>query len=191
MFRSTRVRILLSLVLTVAAIAGSFLLAPGIRHRHDGGAAAHTHSGHVHSHGHSHLHSHRHSHSQSTHSPQGDHDSHKIDTPVEEEPLSHIHFSLFGFQLTLPDFLGGEPAPLVDSNSDSRNENAAKGDMIRLPSPFSLAQLIDVTLRWTAIGCSRVQLDGTAHPFTRTVVASEINRGLDPSAPPVPPPQGL
>lgn len=186
MFRSTRVRILLSLVLTVAAIAGSFLLAPGMRHRHDGGEASHSHSAHCHSHSHGHSHSH----SGAGHTHSGEHDG-TTENDVEEEPSSHIHFILFGFELTLPDFLGGEPAPLVDSDSDSRNENAAKGDMIRLPSPFSLAQLIDVTLRWTAIGCSRVQLDGTAHPFTRTVVASEINRGLDPSAPPVPPPQGL
>ena len=185
MFRSLCLRILLCVCLSVAAIVGGFLIAPGIRHRHDGGEFAHSHSAHSHSHGHSHSHSHSHAHSHSSASDA------QQSAHVEEEPSSHIHFSLFGFEFTLPDFPGGEPAPLVDSGSDSPGDNAAKGDMIRLPSPFGLAQLIDVTLRWTAIGCSRVQLDGTAHPFARTIVASEINRGLDPSAPPVPPPQVL
>ena len=190
MFRSSRVRILLSLVLTVAAIASGLLIAPGIRHRHDGGEAAHSHSAHGHSHGHGHNHSHGHSHSGAGHTHPGEHEG-ATKKAVEEEPSSHIHFSLFGFELTFPDFLGGEPAPLVDNAPESQKEVADQGEVIRLPSPFSLAQLIDVTLRWTAIECACVQLEGSDDPVDRTAVAADINRGLDPKAPPLPPPQVL
>jgi hypothetical protein len=195
MSRRLSFQCLVSLVLLFAtAVVGHFVV-PGIRHRHDGGDFAHSHSAHGHSHNHTHgkghTHSHDHSHSGEGHSHLSEHSDTTKTSDIAAGPSSHIHFSLFGIELTLPDFLGGEPAPLVDTGSDIRTKNAAKGDMVRLPSPFSLAQLIDVTLRWAAIGCSRVQLDGTNHPFTRTIVASEINRGLDPSAPPLPPPQAL
>ena len=181
MFRSFNLRILLCIGLSVAAIAGSFLVVPGIRHRHDGGEAAHSHSAHGHSHSHGHGHSHGHSHSHANHTHQN--------AAVEEEPSSHIHFSLFGLELTLPDFLGGEPAPLVDNAPKSQKEVAVQGEMIRLPSPFSLAQLIDVTLRWTAIGCSFVQIEGNETSFCRTAIPSDFKRGIDPSAPLLPPPE--
>lgn len=189
MFRSLRLRILLCLILSVATIAGGFLVVPGIRHRHDDGDVAHSHFAHGHSHSHSHRHCH--SHSRASHTHQSEHDDTQKGDVVAEEPSSHIHISLFGFELTLPDFLSDEPAPLVDHDSDSQKETAPKGDVIRLPSPFSLAQLIHVTLRWTAIECSGVQREGTDHPFELTFVASDGNRGLDPSAPLLLPPQAL
>lgn len=189
MFRGFSIRILLCSILAFAAIAGGFLNAPGIRHRHDDGDVAHSHSAHSHSHPHVHGHSHHHSHAHREH--EGSRDDSTEAASVVEEPASHMHFYILGFELTLPDFFSEEPAPLVAVDSVRGQGTSPAGDVIRLPSPFSLAELIHVTLRWTAIGCSGIQLEGTDHPFGRTVVASDINRGLDPSAPPLPPPQAL
>lgn len=179
--------IFVSIVVLVTSLNSGY----GLRHRHEGGEAAHSHTAvsnsssrtHGHTHSHSHLHGHSHSHSH-THS-----DSHADDEA--EDAGAHIHVTILGFEFTLPDFLGGEPAPLVDNAPESQNEVAHQGEVVRLPSPFSLAQLIEVALRWTAIECSRVKLDGTNHPFGRNVVASEIRQGHDPSAPLLPPPQVL
>ena len=122
---------------------------------------AHSHVAHGHSHGH------WHSHANHTHHSERD-ETLKCDA-VFEEPSSHIHFSLFGFELTLPDFLGGEPAPLVDYAPENPKDIADKGEVIQVPSPFSLAQPIGITLRWTAIGCCSVEPLGTDKTFCRTV----------------------
>ena len=195
MFRSPRRRNLICFALLVAACAGSLLVVPGIRHRHDGGGVAHTHAagghGHSHTHGHGHSHSHAHAH---THSHE--HDDHQSeserserdDVPAEESS-SHIHVSFFGFELTLPDFLNDQPAPLVQLDQDNQGKSSGIGDVIELPSPFSFAQLMDITLRWTAIGCSFVQIEGNETSFCRTAIRSDFQRGIDPSAPLLPPPE--
>lgn len=181
MYRRLPFRILICLALSLAAIAGGFLVVPGIRHRHDGGEVAHSHSAHGHSHSHSHAHVHQ--------DHEGDHaDSANLETVVTG-PSSHIHFRIFGIELTLPDFLNDGPAPLVAGGSGHQHGESPVGDVVRLPSPFSLAQLIHVTLQWAAIRCQGVQLDGPGNPFRRAVTVSDRDRGLDPPAPPIPPPQ--
>ena len=195
MFRCSRHRNLICFALLVAACAGSLLVVPGIRHRHDGGEVAHTHAagghGHSHTHGHGHSHSHTHAH---THSHE--HDDHQSksepseqDDSVADELSSHIHVSFFGFELTLPDFLNDQPAPLVQLDQDDQEKSSSIGDVIELPSPFSFAQLMDITLRWTAIGCSYVQIEGHETSFCRTAIPSDFKRGIDPSAPLLPPPE--
>lgn len=195
MFRRSNHRNLICFALLVAACAGSFLVIPGIRHRHDGGEVAHTHAagihGHSHSHGHGHSHSHAHAH---THSH--DRDDHQSDSEPSkqndseaDESSSHIHVSFFGFELTLPDFFNDQPAPLVQLDRDNQGRSSRMGDVIELPSPFGFAQLIDITLRWTAIGCSYVQIEGNETSFCRTAIPADVKRGIDPSAPLLPPPE--
>lgn len=197
MFRSLRRRNLICFALLVAACAGSFLVIPGIRHRHDGGEVAHTHAAgdhwHSHSHGHGHFHSHAHAqaHSHDDDKDQSESEPSGRDEAPAEESSSHIHVSFFGFELTLPDFLNDQPAPLVQLDQDNQEKSSSMGDVIELPSPFSFAQLMDITLRWTAIGCSFVQIEGHETSFCRTAIPSDFKRGIDPSAPLLPPPQAL
>ena len=213
MFRSLTVRILICCSLIVSAVVGGMLILPAIRHRHDGGEIAHSHGGHSHgghSHGgHSHGgHSHgAHSHAGHTHSDGQRHDSHSHSHSHDEhhggispadhshghddpdhEPSAHIHLTVFGFELTLPDFLGGVTAPLVDEKATSK-EYAAPGDTIQLPVPFSFAQLVNVTLRWVAIVTPGIDREDGGHEFRVALILSERDPGLDGSAPPVPPPK--
>ena len=206
MFHSLSVRILICCSLIVSAVVGGMLILPAIRHRHDGGETAHwhgghshgahSHAGHTHSHGHTHGSSHKHSHDSRSHSHSHDeHDeeishadhSHSHDDP-DHEPSGHIHLTVFGFELTLPDFLGGGPAPLVDAKATSK-EYAATGDTIQLPVPFSFAQLVNVTLRWVAIVTPGVVREDGGQEFRVALILSERDPRLDGSAPPVPPPK--
>jgi hypothetical protein len=92
---------------------------PGMRHEHDGGDAAHshragthphTHGPHGHRHPHSHAHSHGHGHSH-THGPRG---TLAADESLQRGRHAHVHFSILGFEVTIPDFWNGrelQPAP--------------------------------------------------------------------------------
>ena len=213
MVRSFSVRILICLSLTVASIVGGMLILPAIRHRHDGGETAHSHgghsadvhpnSGHTHSHSHSHGSSHKHrhdtahchdsfshSHTRDEHdgdSSHADH-SHGHDHP-DHEPSAHIHLTLLGFELTLPDFLSGVPAPLVDEKSTSKRSASTTRDTIQLPVPFSYAQLVNLTLRWVAIVTPGVDPEDYGKEYRVALILSERDPGVDGSAPPVPPPK--
>ena len=195
MFRNSRRRTLICLGLLVATCAGSLLVVPGIRHRHDGGDVAHTHAAgghahrHTHGHGHSHSHTHTHAHLHEHDDRQSESQSSGRDDSVAEELSSHIHASFFGFELTFPDFLDNQPAPLVQFDQDNQEKSSGMGDVVELPSPFSFAQLMDITLRWTAIGCSFVQIEGNETSFCRTAIHSDFKTGIDPSAPLLPPPE--
>ncbi len=211
MFRSLRVRILICCSLIVSAVVGGMVILPAIRHRHDGGGTAHSHGGNsdvVHSHsGHSHSHSHGSTHIHSHGAPHGHESpghSHAQDEPdggsshadhshnhdhADHEPSAHIHLTLLGFELTLPDFLGGVSAPLLDEKATSKGSASAKGDTIQLPVPFSFAQLVNLTLRWVAIVTPGVDPEGGGHELRVTLILSERDPGLDSAAPPVPPPK--
>ena len=195
MFRSSCRRNLVCFALLVAACAGSFLVMPGIRHRHDGGEVAHTHAAgsdghsHSHGHGHSHSHAHAHTHSHELDDPQSESELSEQDDSVADELSSHIHVFFLGLELTLPDFLSDQPAPLVQLDQNNQEKNSGIGEVIELPSPFSFAQLLDITLRWTAIGCSFVQIEGNETFFCRIANPSDFKRGIDSSAPLLPPPE--
>jgi hypothetical protein len=186
MFRRPIVRILFCLTLSSISIAAGFLAVPGIRHRHEGGKSAHSHARHGHRH---HHHGHGHFHSHGTHSHDHHTDDHSESSAGEESAESHIHFVFLGIELTFPDFLSDEPAPLVDHRSESSEEQAPKGDVIRLPSPFSLAQLIHVLSQWSAVGCTAVRLEDQGTSFGRVTCDLNLFQGLDRPAPPLPPPQ--
>ncbi|MFG0294949.1 MAG: hypothetical protein ACF8PG_03505, partial [Maioricimonas sp. JB045] len=83
-------------LLMAAAMAASAFITPGLRHQHEGGHAAHSHHhGSVsHSHG---THVHHHSHE-----------------PPARQSTSHIHLTLFGVELTIPNFMGSKEVPDAD-----------------------------------------------------------------------------
>jgi hypothetical protein len=180
---NSRLRIVLSFLVLLTILAGSFGLRFGIRHRHEGGEAAHSHGhGHTHSHSHTRSHSHTagHSHAHSHGS------SHSHDTPETSD--SHIHVTFFGVQLTLPDFGFTEPAPLVSLTPNAPSA-ADSGERVELPCPFALAGMLQLWMDQTAIAVTRVSINKQEQDPEAVTVAAEVNLGRDASPPPLPPPR--
>ena len=164
--------------LLIFVIAATSSLTPGIRHTHQGGELAHSHAsshararvinrGHEQSHSHvhsdshrdsnSHVHDHPHPYSHShgaghshiaghTHS----HDKTPGSVDVDEHSAeSHIHVSLFGFNLTLPDFFNTGKAAAYDSglanhaDASESSTDGVTGDVMEIRPPFTFAQLIN------------------------------------------------
>jgi hypothetical protein len=121
---------------------------PGMRHEHDGGDAAHSHRAgtHSHTHGHRHPHAHSHGHRHShTHGPRG---------PVAEESLqrgrhAHVHFSILGFEVTIPDFWSGRDSqPARAGSVATRSADGLRGPPIAaaLTEPCGAETIVPILL---------------------------------------------
>lgn len=150
--------------LLIFVMAMTSLMGPGVRHAHEDGDASHSHSttAHAHSHpygthSHSHAHGfgHSHSHGAKVHSHFHRHGS---DADLAEDSSesadagvahSHIHVQFLWFELTLPDWFGGDAAVSVASDADGVSEehrNSVNGNVVSISSPFTLTQLVQVLI---------------------------------------------
>ncbi len=211
-------RISVCCVVLVGLLAGGLGIRFGIRHRHDGGGTAHSHaapskrngteakphshadnhshvhshaSDHSHPHAHTHAHSHAHSHTDS-HSHSHSHaPAHTHEDPGHSHESSdgaHVHVTFLGFELTLPDWFPGEPAPLYSESVQDRAE-APAGNVIELPGSFGLASFLQMFMDQTAIRPESPLIGGSELPPAITVQHQDTNLGLDPAPPIVPPPR--
>ena len=182
-------------ILLAFAMMATLFLSPGIRHTHEGGDEGHSHAvahaaskQNVHHHSHSHG-NHSQSHGWHSHS-HGDHShSHHADGELAEAE-SHVHISFLWFELTLPDFFGGDDdstAASVPSTGDV-NSIAESSETIVITSPFTMAQLVQLMFLTPAPLPERTtipvgQLVGFLNP------ASLLKAGRLPDAPLLPPPE--
>ncbi len=172
-------------------LAGSIGFGLATRHRHEEGHHAHSHGGSSHSHKHSHGHSHSHTHSSDhTHSHSGDGEAGRrpATTGGELKIESHIHVSFFGIELTLPDFVGGEPAPLVAETDPLKGEPVA-GDVLRLPFTPSFAGLVQLFSTLIAINLECVRIRSDEPPVVLLENGPLLYLDLDASQPLLPPPE--
>jgi hypothetical protein len=208
------IRSAIGLVLLFAALTTGLFVTPGIRHRHDAGDTAHSHAhSHAHAHPHSHSHSHHHSHGHThthghphSHAPvdhdHGENSAALVDSSSdhpESNSSTHVHITVFGYELTLLDFFDDRAAPLPMVGSEQRKTDlpegsdrtidAAEDKILRLQSPFSLGHWIRVLLSWTAIVCSRFQADDACMLIGTVSVPADLNLSRPPPAPPLPPPK--
>ena len=204
------IRSAIGLVLLFAALTTGLFVTPGIRHRHVAGDTAHSHAhahpqrhshSHHHTHGHTHSHGHPHSHSPVDHD-HGKDSAALVDSSsdhLESNCSTHVHLTVFGYELTLPDFFDDRTAPLPMVGSEQgktdlpegsdRATDAAEDEILRLQSPFTLGHWIRVLLSWTAIVRSRFQADDACMLIGRVSVPAELNLSRPPPAPPLPPPK--
>lgn len=202
MFSRAPIRSTVGVVLLLAALTTGLFVSPGIRHRHDDGDAAHSHShhhdhGHHHSHGHSHSHTHSHAHAE--HHPEDEGGGSELgeSSQIEAKSSTHVHISVFGFELTLPDFFDDDrAAPIVVADSEQRldasserSETPQDDEVLRLPSPLSLGHLVPMILSWTAIVCCRFQPHDANILVGMPYAPADLNWGRHPPAPPLPPPK--
>ena len=176
----------IGLVLAVLFAVGAFLT-PGLRHRHEGGQHSHTHSSAQphHHHGHSHPHHHGHKHGRG-HSHAHSHPHHAA--VVKASP--HIHVRLFGFQLTLPDFLGGDEAPLTADFPAVRPR--AKSKPPAVPEVQSLPivpQLVRFVMELRCLVPDKVALAANTLSPSSLSTREFVDLGLARAEPPVPPPK--
>ncbi len=189
MLRGRFQRFTVCLVIVVGIGLGVFV-GPGIRHRHDGGDAAHTHSAarsHSHSHSHGHSHGHQHSHE---HDHSHGHLPRKRDDQVQQAPAAHIHMTVFGIEVTLPDFLRDDPAPLTTSTGSALGQQRSeRGQRVQLSTPAVPSQLIQFAFRIKGIPAQRLCLDADSGPGGWFAAEWPGNAGIDRHAPPDPPPR--
>ncbi|MEZ6043923.1 MAG: hypothetical protein R3C20_25815 [Planctomycetaceae bacterium] len=161
--RRTGQAIVVALVALLLVV--TLFISPGFRHAHENGdeshsharnsgsanhgAHRHSHSEHTHSHG-GHTHSHSgHTHSHSGHSHSHEHRREADDAATDlasgelSESHSHIHISFLWFELTLPDWKGGDDSPTLVRPAEA---NAATSDVVVISSPFSMARLVHLLL---------------------------------------------
>lgn len=208
MLSRSPIRSAIGVVLLLAALTTGLFVTPGVRHRHDAGDTAHSHShAHPHKHSHSHHHSHGHAHGHphadaSVDHDHGEDDAASVDSSSDQlQPngSTHVHITVFGFELTLPDFFDDRATtlPMVGSEQGTKNlprdsyrsTNAAEDEILRLQSPFTLGHWIRVLLTWTAIVCSRFEADDACILSGRLCVPADLNISRPPPAPPLPPPK--
>ena len=172
MRRAIWIQRLIRLAVLMAMLAVGLGFGLGLRHRHAGGEFAHSH-GHAHPHSHSHPHSHKHPHRH----------------PHEEpEPSSHIHVTFFGIEITLPDFMGGEPAPLVETET-SDGAHSVTGEVVTVSGPIGPGAIVRFVTGWTAI---RPELIRVTHeiPLIEFIGLSlPLSFGVDAPSPRLPPPE--
>ena len=148
--------------LLIFVMAMTSLMGPGVRHAHEDGDASHSHSTAAHAHGtHTHTHSHAHgiehshSHGGKVHSHFHRHGSNADLAEDSSESAdagaahSHIHVQFLWFELTLPDWFGGDAAVSVASDADGVSEerrNSVNGSVVSISSPFTFAQLVQVLI---------------------------------------------
>ncbi len=184
----------IGLVLAVLFAVGAFLT-PGFRHRHEGGQHSHTHSSaqshhhhghsHPHHHGHSHPHHHDHKHG---HGHSHAHAQSHHDAIAEARP--HIHVRLFGFQLTLPDFLGGDQAPLTAGSPAVRPRVKSKPPAVpEIQSLPIVPQLVRFVMEIRCLVPDKVALAANTPAPSSLSTREPVDLGLARSEPPVPPPK--
>jgi len=207
MWRRKRIRILLCTAVSIVVLAGSLGFGLAIRHRHEAGDHAHSHGGSSHSHSHAHPHAHSHDHSPGhshshrhshTHARSTGHSHQHSEKSNEggESNLSedggnieaHIHVSFFGFELTLPDFIGGEPAPLV-ADDESPGAEPFAGDIVRLPFSPGFPTLVHLFNTLTAVSPDRVRIRSNDPPIVLMESVTAQYQGLDAARPLLPPPK--
>lgn len=191
-----------SCVVLMGLLAGGLGIRSGIRHRHDGGETAHSHGAgahsrsHSHSDGHSHSHSHSHSHA-SGHSHTHSHahpepHAHDVESETESEHVhpdgAHVHVTILGFELTLPDWFPGEPAPLYSEFSRDRSKVPA-GVVVEIPGSYGLATFLQMFMDQLAIRPNRPLIQGPETPSAFAHQSPQGDLGLDAAPPLVPPPR--
>lgn len=171
----------------------------GLRHSHSGGDVAHSHSGSqehsaAHSHGSSHVHSHSHSHEGHSHGSVAHslghvHRHDDVAQSGEKELAAdspHVHVSLFGMEITLPDFAG--MVPKFASNGDPAQPAAARSEIILLGDTFGLTHAVLVIAVGIVVFRHRVRVLLSQRRQTRCDFLM-CHSGIDRAAPPLPPPQ--
>ena len=195
------------ILLVVVMMATSFV-SPGIRHTHEGGDEGHSHEvphenakPHVHHDSHSHgrdSHSHAwHSHSEGGHShshsrahAHGGHSQSHHDDGELAATQSHLHINFLWFELTLPDFFGGDDDSTVSSvaSNSKDNDSAQSSETVVITSPFTMAQLVQLVFLSPAPLPERTKI-----PVGQLVVffnpASLLKTGRLADAPLLPPPK--
>ena len=157
-------------VLLMAMLAGGLGFGLGVRHRHAGGESEHFHGHfHSHSHGHSHQQPHRHPHE-------------------EPEPSSHIHVTFFGIEITLADFMGEEPAPLVETET-SDGSHSVTGEVVTVPCPPGLGAVVRFVTSWTAIRPELVRITHDIPLVEFIGLSLPMSPGVDAPSPRLPPPE--
>lgn len=96
--------------------------------------------------------------------------------------------SFFGFELTLPDFIGGEPAPLVADN-ESAGARPSLFDTVRLPFSPDISMLVQLFNTLTAISPDRVRVRSSDLLVVVIETSSPQYLGLDADRPLLPPPK--
>jgi|GEM_PF-4498880 len=159
-------------LLMAAAMAASAFITPGLRHQHEGGHAAHSHHhGSVsHSHG---THVHHHSHE-----------------PPARQSTSHIHLTLFGIELTIPNFMGSKEVPDADLGPmTARTTDRASGADFRLTRPGTPAEVVQTLSQIRMLRPGQV-VAPSCGALSLTIPCQPTNRsGRERPAPPVPPPR--
>ncbi|MFO0918894.1 MAG: hypothetical protein U0872_11340 [Planctomycetaceae bacterium] len=174
----------ISLVLTAFFLIAAFVT-PGVRHQHEGGEHSHTHSSsktHAHHHhGHSHHH-HGHAHSHAHH--------HHHHHAAIAESSPHIHVSIFGFQLTLPDFFGGVDAPVTASTPAVRSHAKSKPPAVpEIRALEIFPQLVRFVMDLRCLVPSKVMLAASLTESTRFAAWERVDFGRTRPEPMVPPPK--
>ncbi|MEQ9406592.1 MAG: hypothetical protein RIK87_02660 [Fuerstiella sp.] len=178
-------------ILMVVVLVATLFLSPGLRHTHQGGDEVHSHQA-THSHGaahhHTHGHGHGHEHTHGTHGHSPSH-SHQHDSQVTAAQ-THVHISFLWFEITLPDFSGGDEQPLAASAASAGGADATADSsrVVSITSPFTMARLIQLVLLIPAPLPER-----TTVPISDVVgwlnPSSQLKAGRLPDAPLLPPPE--
>ena len=96
--------------------------------------------------------------------------------------------SFLGFELTLPDFIGGEPAPLV-ADDESPGTEPIVGDIVRLPFSPDFPRLVQLFNTLTAVSPDRVRIKSSDPPVVLVQTSALQYQGLDAARPLLPPPK--
>lgn len=147
----------------------SIFLTTGFRHSHNKGNAPHEHAGN----------SHRHIH------------DHKVQTDNQHSAVipdknSHIHTTILGFSITLPDIIGSR----ADGNISvaTQNGSQASGQQIPLTDSFTLFHMVFSFLSAGGPVPERLQLEHDPPTlFLKHQISSKIDQNRD--APDTPPPE--
>jgi hypothetical protein len=182
----------LSLLVT-GGMALGLLCTPGVRHRHEGGEVTHTHGHNVHTHSHGHGHTHARADDDGHHHGRAaTADVHAAPkSQLTKAPTTHLHVSLFGLELTLPDIVGGEGAPLRSSRNRTARGTGVMAESVDTLPPIFPVQIISMIFDVKCVLTSHVPCPTASSPTGRPAFEEMHNWGIDPPAPPLPPPRGV
>jgi len=176
-------------------------------HRHSHSHRHTHHHGHSHAHGHAHHHGHSHAHAAGSHHS---HDEavpqstpHREHADVEQHrhadsTASHIHVWLLGWELTLPDWSGGDvpvaampetPEAEAAPAGEQRMRSSDSDQFVEIRGPSLAGELVRLVLDFRVLPVARYVLPDNRWLSDRRAMLDDPSAGRDRPCPPSPPPE--